>query len=89
MDRVLRFAGLWSIGDGIWAIANPKGWSRFWGRTLKAARRHPGRGRALGLVEVASGLYMATRWTARAAAGKASSRSATTMEAGEASPLMH
>lgn len=38
---MLKLLGVLGIADAVWLAANPKGWSKFWEKNFKKARKKP------------------------------------------------
>lgn|GEM_PF-5730546 len=58
MKWLLRSVGLWTIADAIFLIVAPKRWSRWWDRWLLAIGESGWAARLVGLLELASGVYL-------------------------------
>ena len=70
--RIKETGALMMIGDGVLALAEPRGHVKLWlegpkpwRRTMKAFLKRPAMTRAFGLVEIGLGLWLASRQQAR------------------------
>ena len=58
MQWLLRFVGVWTVADAAFLLVAPNRWSRWWDRWLVAIGASTGWSRLVGLLELASGMYL-------------------------------
>jgi len=58
MTWLLRFVGAWTVADAIFLMIAPNRWSRWWDRWLVALGASTWWSRLVGLLELASGVYL-------------------------------
>jgi hypothetical protein len=68
---IVRLLGVASLADGVWQFVDRSGWRRFWGKSLRKARKRTATANAIAAGELLLGAWLVLRARGRGRGGNA------------------